>query len=306
GCPVCVTPDQELAALLALAGQADVILASFGDMLRTLGPDGRSLKHARAQGAAVEIVYSPLDALRLATKHPGKLIVFAAAGFETTAPSTAATVIAAQARGVDNFRILCCHKTVPPAIRLLLADGDHGIDALLLPGHVATVLGMEPFAFIPETAGLPAAVAGFEPIDLIAALELLLDILHEKQPRLVNAYSRAVAAHGNSRAREMMMRVFEPADAIWRGLGLIPGGGLRLRDEYAAFDAATSLGLDLSATRPAAGPAAGCRCGEVLRGRILPPECPLFGTICTPASPVGPCMVSNEGGCAAWHAYGRN
>jgi hydrogenase expression/formation protein HypD len=206
----------------------------------------------------------------------------------------------ARARGVGNFRVFCCHKTVPPALRLLLTAQDHNLDALLVPGHVAMVLGLEPFAFIPAM-GLPAVVAGFEAADLLAALELLLDMLGEGHPRLKNAYGRAVSEQGNGRARDMMERVFEPVDAAWRGLGLIPGGGLRLRDAYADFDAVASLGLELPDVRPAAG----CRCGDVLRGRILPPECPLYGTRCTPAEPAGPCMVSDEGGCAAWHAYKR-
>lgn len=304
GCPVCVTHDREIAVLIDLAGRPGVTVASFGDMLRVPGPDGRSLRHVQAEGGEVATVYSPLDALRLAEERPDRLIVFAAVGFETTIPTTAATVIAARERGVENFCLVCCHKLAPPAIRLLLPEDKEeqetrGINALLLPGHVATVLGLAPFAFL-ERRGLPAVVAGFEPADMLAALTLMLGDLLEGRPRLVNAYGRAVSEGGNARARELTARVFEPVDALWRGLGNVPEGGLRLRNAYAEFDALRRLGLELPETEPVSG----CRCGDVLRGRIRPPQCPLFGSACTPAGPVGPCMVSSEGSCAAWHMYG--
>ena len=299
GCPVCVTHDAEVAAMLDLAGRDGVIFTTFGDLLRVPGPDGRSLKHAQAAGARVEIVYSPLDAVRLAAKNPDATVVFAGVGFETTAPTVAASVLAARAQGIGNFCVLSMHKLVPPALRALADDPECAVEAFLLPGHVATVIGLAPFRFLAEEHNVPAAVSGFAPADILLALCRMAEMRRDAAPAVVNAYPRAVADDGNKRACALMDEVFAPGDALWRGLGRIPASGLALRAALADFDAAARFGIVLSETHPIPG----CRCGAVLRGRITPRECPLFGTSCTPASPVGPCMVSTEGSCAAYFKY---
>lgn len=300
GCPVCVTHDAEVAAMLDLASRDGVILATFGDLLRVPGPDGRSLKHAQADGARVEIVYSPLDAVRLAGKNPGDSVVFAGVGFETTAPTVAASVLAARAQGLRNFSVLSLHKLVPPALRALADDPECQVEAFLLPGHVATVTGLAPFGFLAAEHGLPASVGGFAPADILLALCRMAEMRRDGKPRVINAYPRAVDDGGNPRACALMDEVFAPGDALWRGLGRIPASGLALRPGLADFDAVARFGIELAETRPIPG----CRCGAVLRGRITPPACPLFGKACTPASPVGPCMVSTEGSCAAYFRYG--
>lgn len=313
GCPVCVTHGSEIAALLELAARPDVTLATFGDLMRVPGPGKagpNSLKEATAAGAAVEVVYSPLNALQLAADHPGRRVVLAGVGFETTAPATAAAVLQARALGVRNFSLLSLHKLVPPALRFLLGQGKpggpDGIDAFLLPGHVATVLGLGPFSFLAREFGKNSVVGGFEPADILQSLLMLVEAAAGLEAAGLNQYKRAVAPGGNPRARAVMEQVFAPADALWRGLGRIPQSGLELRAEYADFDARLIFGLPA----PNQGEAerleaqSGCRCGDVLKGNIRPPDCPLFGRSCTPARPVGPCMVSSEGSCAAYYKYG--
>ncbi len=303
GCPVCVTHDSEVAAFIEAAGKENVIIATFGDLLRVPGPDGRSLKHAQADGARVSVVYSPLDAVRLAEEHPGDLVVFLGVGFETTAPAVAGSILEARRRGLKNYAVLCCHKLVPPALRALL-DNDAGrfrcdLDAFLLPGHVSIVLGLEPFRFVSSVYRRPAVVAGFEPADILTALCLIVEQLREDRPQTVNAYARAVDDQGSPAARRILQTVFRVHDARWRGLGVLPQSGLALGAEFAEFDAFERLGLRLGESRTIPG----CRCGQVLTGAIRPDECPLFGTACTPQKPTGPCMVSTEGSCAAWYAY---
>ncbi len=303
GCPVCVTADSEVATFLTLAKEPGTILATFGDLIRVPGPKGQSLKNALAEGADVRVVYSPLDALKIAAQNPANQVVFLGVGFETTTPGIAGAVLEAQKQNLDNFMVYACHKRVPPALMALL-DNDEGnfkcaIDAFLLPGHVAIILGMEPFSFIPEIYNRPASVSGFEPADILYALCLLVESLAAGNPTLTNAYPRVVAENGNPHARALMERVFRVSDARWRGLGIIPKSGLTLKEEFARFDALTRLGIS-----PApASPPPGCRCGEMLKGLMEPPACPLFAKTCTPAHPVGPCMVSTEGSCAAWFTY---
>lgn len=302
GCPVCVTHDAEVAAFLDLAGRDKVIVATFGDLLRVPGPDGRSLKHAQAQGARVEIVYSALDALTLAQNNPAEIVVFLGIGFETTAPTVAATLLTARQKKIENFCVLSLHKLVPPALRALLDDAGCAVEAFLLPGHVSTVLGLAPYAFLADEYRLPGVVGGFEPADILLALCAMAEQLRDKAPAVINAYPRAVDDKGNPRACALMEQFFTPTDALWRGLGRIPQSGLALRPEYADLDALVRLDLRLPVTRPLPG----CRCGQVLKGQIRPPECPLFGKKCTPATPVGPCMVSTEGSCAAYFKYGEH
>lgn len=300
GCPVCVTHESEVAQFLELAGRENVIIATFGDLLRVPGPRGLSLKDARAAGARVEVVYTPLDALALAARNPGKEVVFPGIGFETTAPTVAAAILAADAQKLRNFSVLSFHKLVPPVLSALLSEKDNNIDAFLLPGHVAMVTGLAPFAFLPRLFHKPAAVGGFEPADLLLALISLASQLKNNEREVDNCYPRAVPEAGNARALAVMHKVFTPCAALWRGLGRIAGSGLAIREEYVLFDARRKLDVQESGATPPAG----CRCGEILKGRASPRDCPLFGKKCTPATPVGPCMVSTEGSCAAHFKYG--
>ena len=301
GCPVCVTHEREVAAFLQLAAKDGVIIATFGDLMRVPGPEGMNLKKAAAQGARVEVLYSPLDALALAQKNARDQVVFLAVGFETTAPAMAATIEMAKAQGIGNFSILSFHKLVPPALRLLLetGGGKGGIDAFLLPGHVSTILGVAPYAFIAEEHKKPGIIGGFDPVDILDCLLTMVDIRKKNTPAIVNAYRRAVDDQGNPKAREIMARVFTPAPALWRGLGELPDSGLALQDSYESFNAFARFGLTL----PDVPPLKGCRCGDVLRGNMTPDKCGLFGKLCTPATPVGPCMVSTEGSCSAYYKY---
>ena len=299
GCPVCVTHESEVAAFLQVASRSDVILATFGDLMRVPGPKGANLKSAKAEGARIEVVYSPFDALKLGATNPDAKVVFIGVGFETTAPTIAATIKMASQQGLSNFFVLSFHKLVPPALRVLLNDADTEVDAFLLPGHVSTVIGLEPYRFLPDEYNTPAVVTGFEPLDILRALLEVTEQLRDGKPGLVNAYTRAVSDTGNAKAREIMYEVFQPADALWRGLGKIPGSGLVFTPQYAQFDALQALEISV----PEASPLPGCRCGEVLKGKMRPDQCPLFKKACTPASPVGPCMVSTEGSCAAYFKY---
>lgn len=301
GCPVCVTHDAEVAAFIEMAEKQDVILTTFGDLLRVPGPGGKSLKHAMARGAQVKIVYSPLESLQTARDNPDKTVVFLGIGFETTAPTAAGTLLAARAQNLKNFCVFPLHKLVPPALDALLSDPDCAVDAFLLPGHVAVITGTRFFSFLRDRWQVPSCVAGFEPADILLALCLLAEDLRDGRHGLHNAYPRAVNEIGNTRAQELVAQVYEPRDALWRGMGTIPSSGLGLREDYLDMDASTRLGVPLRKTRPIAG----CRCGDVLKGRISPNECPLFAKACTPLEPVGPCMVSTEGSCAAYYKYSR-
>jgi len=297
GCPVCVTSERDMGRAVALASLEGVTLATFGDMVRVPGPQG-TLLEASSRGATVRVVYSPLDALALARENPDRRVVFLGVGFETTAPTVAAAVLRAREEGLKNFFLLSLHKLIPPALRALVDMEDFSIDGFLLPGHVSVVLGTEAYGFLPREHGIPCVISGFEPADILRAVYLLLRMKVEGSPEVVNEYSRAVRSQGNRKARETMYRVFREADAEWRGLGVIPGSGLELREEFRDLDAGT---WDLEV--PEVGERSGCRCGDVLCGRIRPPECPLFARACTPDSPFGPCMVSSEGTCASYYLY---
>lgn len=301
GCPVCVTPAGVMDALMDLTENRDILLATYGDLLRVPGSrEGDSLQHRRALGGRVAWVYSPMDALTLAKEHPELQVVFAGVGFETTAPGTAVTVLEARRQGISNFSLLCLLKRTEPALRALLARPGFAVDGFLCPGHVAAVTGSEAFRFLPGSYGLPAVVAGFETGDLLAAVYTLLDQVRTGRPRLVNEYTRAVSPGGNPAALAVMDQVFQPRDDLWRGLGPIPDSGYGLREAFSSFDAAKRFGF---APREGAEPR-GCRCGEVICGGCRPEDCPLFGGRCQPEHPVGPCMVSSEGACAAALAHG--
>jgi len=297
GCPVCVTTAGQIEMALELARRG-VVVATFGDMVRVPGASG-SLAQARAEGAEVAVVYSPQQALEMAVERPEAEVVFIAVGFETTAPAVAAVAREALARGVENFSLLGLHKLIPPALEALLADPATQIDGLIAPGHVSVIIGAQAYRPLVEKYSVPCVVAGFEPDEILLAAAMLLEQLAEGRAEVENAYPAAVRAEGNPRAQALIYEVFEVADAHWRGLGLLPGSGLRLRQEARAVDAAERYGL----VEPVVPDPPGCQCGEVLRGIVRPWQCPLFGEACTPAAPVGPCMVSSEGACAAAYKY---
>jgi hydrogenase expression/formation protein HypD len=306
GCPVCVTAAYDLDAFLALGERPGTVLASFGDMLRVPGSRG-SLEGLRAQGAKVRVVYSPLDAVELARQTPEKHLVFFGVGFETTMPATAMAIRAAADYELDNFTVVCVHKTMPAALRALLAGGEIRVSGLLCPGHVTTIIGAEAYDFIPRDFHLPCAVTGFEPLDMMLGIDALLRQIKQGAASVENVYTRAVKVQPNIRARELTDEVFAAGDADWRGLGIIPGSGVTIREKYARFDARARFPEIWEQLPPPSAPSApsACRCGEVLRGVLRPVECPLFAKACSPATPVGPCMVSSEGACAAAYRYER-
>lgn len=299
GCPVCVTALSDIDRMVAIAGLDGVVTATFGDMVRVPGSHG-SLGRAKAGGADVRTVYSPLDALAIAAANPDRQVVFAGVGFETTSPTIAATVIEAGRAGIGNFSVYPAFKLVPPALEAILSGGQVAVDGLLLPGHVSAIIGTEPYRFIAERHRTPCVVAGFEPLDILEAVALLLEQRSSGRILVANEYRRGVPERGNPEARRVMDLVFEPTDAVWRAIGAIPRSGLGFREPYAAFDASRKFPV---AVAPAPEPE-GCRCGQVMMGQARPDQCGHFGTACTPSQPVGPCMVSSEGACAAWYKYG--
>jgi hydrogenase expression/formation protein HypD len=301
GCPVCVIPMGRVDDGIAIAHAPGVIFTCFGDMLRVPGSAG-TLLDAKADGADVRMVYSPLDALRIAREHPDREVVFFAIGFETTAPSTALTLVRAKAEGIENFSVVCNHVTIVPPLRALLESPDLRLDGFIGPGHVSTVVGARPFAFIPAQYGKPIVISGFEPLDVLQATLMILRQLGAGRCEVENQYARVVPFEGNVRALEIMGEVFALRPHFeWRGLGFISQSGLRLSDAYADFDA--ELRFATPGVR-VADPKA-CQCGEVLKGVIKPWECKVFGTACTPERPIGTCMVSSEGACAAYYNFGR-
>lgn len=298
GCPVCVTCNRDIDTVIALARIPNVTITTFGDMTRVPGSTS-SLLAEQAAGRSVEIVYSPLDALAFAKAHPEREVVFVGVGFETTTPLVAMAIKRAKAMGLSNFTVFAAHKNMPGALELLVGDPTLELDALILPGHVSTIIGAEPYRFLAEKYGIPGVITGFEPVDVLQGIAMLVRQLHEGRAEIEIAYARGVMPEGNPVALAAIDEVFETCTATWRGLGDIPGSGYRIRDEFANFDAVRRFGPDVEPTRDPKG----CRCGDVLRARIAPNECPLFRTVCTPENPVGPCMVSSEGSCAAYYRY---
>ena len=300
GCPVCVTPQEDIDAVLELAMEKDLILTSYGDMLRVPGSRrGDSLMRRRALGADVRVVYSPMDAIDIAVREPKKQVVFLGIGFETTAPGTAASILAAKEKKLSNFTVLSLLKSVEPALRALMETEDLAVDGFLCPGHVATIIGEEGFRYLPEEYGMPGVIGGFEPEEILTAVYLLLRQIAEGKPRIQNAYPRAVTREGNLLAQRMMKAAFVPASARWRGLGEIAGSGFALNGDLQDYDAAKRFSI----VPHESGLQNGCRCGDVITGKIRPQDCPLFGKACTAEDPVGPCMVSSEGACAAAYKY---
>jgi len=298
GCPVCVTANADLDKAIALSGLPGVILASFGDMLRIPGSYS-SLQKAKAEGADIRIVYSAMDALRLARENPHRSIIFLGIGFEATAPTIAASILEAEGERIDNYYVFSIHKLCPPVIRALLQSGEVKLDGIVCPGHVSAIIGSQPYEFIAKEYGIACAVAGFEPLDILLSIDMLLAQIESGKPEVEIAYRRGVRPEGNLRAQEIMGQVFETCPATWRGIGEVPQSGLRLRQEYQRFDTEKAFYVDPGPPREARG----CLCGDILRGVKWPSDCRLFGQVCTPEHPVGPCMVSSEGSCAAYYQY---
>ena len=301
GCPVCVTSSGDLDSAIALSRIPGVMLATFGDMVRVKGTQG-SLQGERARGADVRIVYSPLDALTLAEKHPHRSVIFLGVGFETTAPGVAASLLEAEAKGLKNYFVFPLHKLTPPATKAILDAGEVRLSGILGPGHVTTVIGTDAWRFLPAQYHVPIAVAGFEPLDILRGISMLVAQTTQGQAQVDNAYPRSVLPQGNRTALSIMNRVFEVCDAEWRGLGTLPQSGLQLRKAYAPFDASKAFQIPIVSS----GEPPGCRCGEVLRGLLIPPQCALFRRVCNLENPVGPCMVSSEGACSAYFQFGDN
>jgi len=300
GCPVCVTPLEKIDRAVAIASRPDVIFCSFGDMLRVPG-SGKDLLTVKAEGGAVRIVYSPLDAVRIAQQNPEKNVVFFAVGFETTAPANAMAVREAQRQNVPNFSILCSHVLVPPAVEALFSSPGNLVRGLLAAGHVCTVMGYEEYVPLAEKYRIPIVVTGFEPVDILQGILMTVKQLEEGRCEVENQYARSVRREGNLPAKKLMAEVFETTDCKWRGIGQIPNSGYRLREEYAAFDAERLFQVaDIRAQESEL-----CIAGEVLQGLKKPQACPAFGTACTPEHPLGAPMVSSEGACAAYYHYAR-
>jgi hydrogenase expression/formation protein HypD len=299
GCPVCVTPGSYIDAAATIALSSRFRIVTYGDMVRVPGIS-TSLDEAKSKGAAIDVVTSPLQAIEIAKNKPNEQVVFLAVGFETTAPASAKAIIAAKNDGLKNLSFFISHKIVPPALSVLISDKEIGISGFLLPGHVSAIIGQQPYQFLAQQ-GLPAAITGFEPLDILSGIFLVCDMLSHKKAAILNAYTRVARTEGNPRALEIVYSVFHVADALWRGIGMLPMSGLSLKNDYREFDATQRFGIppDAEAEMPEA-----CSCGNVLKGRIRPDECPLFAKTCTPEKPVGPCMVSSEGSCAAYFKYG--
>ena len=299
GCPVCVTPDGYIDAAIALGRGKEAMLASFGDMLRVPGKSS-SLEKEKGKGLDVRVVYSPLDAVELAAASPDREVVFLGVGFETTAPAIAGAIRTAAVRGVANFSVLPSVRTIPEAMGVLASDPEVRIEGFLCPAHVSVIIGADAYRPVAEAHRIPCVVAGFEPLDILMGISMLLRQIRKGVARVENEYSRVATASGNRKAQELVREVFVPCDTGWRGIGVIPGSGLRIAERYAAFDAEEKFGVPVvfSPEKTA------CRCGDVLKGKILPDECPLFGKGCVPEEPYGPCMVSSEGTCAAYYRYG--
>lgn len=301
GCPVCVTSASHMDAFIGMADRPGVRVAIFGDLFRVPGTRG-SLAEASSRGAKVDIVYSPMDALDLAVKNPQELVVFLGVGFETTTPGIAATILTAHNTKVKNFMVFSTQKTMPAPMEALLSDPALQIDGLLCPGHVSSIIGASTWEPLAKKYHLACVVSGFETADLLKSLILLARQVGNNDIKVENVYPRAVSWEPNMRAARMVEEIFEPADMDWRGLGRIPASGLKIRDKYSAFDAEVRFDITL----PEAQEPKGCMCGNILKGMNTPRQCPLFANRCTPANPIGPCMVSSEGTCAAYHKYGRD
>ncbi|MDY7036411.1 MAG: hydrogenase formation protein HypD [Thermodesulfobacteriota bacterium] len=298
GCPICVTAQIEIDAFIEIARLDGVIMATFGDLMQVPGSES-SLQNERAKGQDIRVVSSPFDAVRMSKEQQNRKVVFAGIGFETTAPATAAAIAAGREENLKNFFIYSSHKKLPPALFALMENNAIQVDGLILPGHVSAVVGAEAYRPFFNTYRIPCVVAGFEPLDVLQAVFLLVDQIEKNEPTLVNAYQRVVNSRGNEKAQAMMDHVFEEYDAEWRGLGMIKDSGLKMRETFSDFDAEKMLTFHVAESEEPKG----CACGDILTGVKVPIDCPLYKKVCTPMSPVGPCMVSSEGTCAAFYRY---
>ncbi|MFC1897345.1 hydrogenase formation protein HypD [Chloroflexota bacterium] len=301
GCPVCVTANADLDKAIALSQIPEVIIATFGDMIKVPGSRS-SLQKEKASGTDVRVVYSTMDALKIAEDNPDKSVVFLGIGFETTAPTIAASVLQAKERQLKNYYILSMHKLCPPVIRVLLDSGEVKLHGLICPGHVSAIIGSHPWEFIARDYGIPCVVSGFEPVDILQCVDMLVSQIENGESKVEIAYRRGVRPEGNLEALKLIEQVFEPCSAKWRGVGEVADSGLKLRNEYQSFDAELAFDIDPGPTYEPKG----CICGDILRGVKTPADCKLFGKACTPEYPVGPCMVSSEGSCSAYYLYGGN
>jgi hydrogenase expression/formation protein HypD len=298
GCPVCVTATADLDKAIALAHLPNVITTTFGDMIRVPGSYS-SLQLAKAEKADVRIVYSTMDAVEIAKSNPGKSVIFIGIGFETTAPTIAASILRAQQEKIGNFYVLSLNKLTPPVMKALLDSGEIKLDGIVCPGHVSVIIGSHPYQFIPRDYGVACVISGFEPLDILLCINKLVEQIEKGEPKVEIAYARGVRPEGNRKARQLMDEVFEIAEANWRGVGPIPKSGLRIKGKYQQYDADKAFSVSL---KPPKEPK-GCQCGDIIRGAATPLDCRLFRKVCTPESPVGPCMVSSEGACAAYYQY---
>ncbi|MBA3061179.1 MAG: hydrogenase formation protein HypD [Nitrospirae bacterium] len=302
GCPVCVTAVEDIEKAMEISRKENVIFTTFGDMMRVPGIK-KNLSEAKAEGADIRVLYSPIDALKIAAENKDKKIVFFATGFETTSPSVAATLFEAEKRGISNFYIYSVHKLVPPALDALLGSGEVKIDGFILPGHVSTIIGSKPYKFITDKYHKPSVITGFEAGEILQGINMLLEQIAYGRADVEIQYKKVVREEGNPKAVALINEYFEPCDAYWRGIGTIPLSGLKLREKYKHRDINSVIKIE---TLFISGPQEpkGCSCGEILKGMKTPDECPLFAGVCTPESPVGACMVSTEGSCAAYYKYG--
>jgi len=300
GCPVCVTDNRDIDYFLALAEMPNTIITTFGDMIRVPG-SYKSLQDIKAEGKDVRVVYSCMSALDIAVQNPEKNVIFLGVGFETTAPTVAGAIIEAERKGISNFFVYSMHKLTPPAMKSILELGEVKLDGILGPGHVSTVIGSDAWNFLPRDYKIPLAIAGFDIIDILLGIRALLEMIKENEPRVINTYLRTVRPSGNKLAQDVMYKVFEINDSYWRGLGKIPNSGLKIKKEYEEFDASVQFPISIKEIKEEN---KACRCGEVIRGVVSPLECPLFGEVCNPSNPIGPCMVSSEGTCSAYYLYG--
>lgn len=299
GCPVCVTDQQDLDRIIALAAIKNTVIVTFGDLVRVPG-SSTSLEKEKARGAHIHICYNPMEALNICEKYPGKEIILLGVGFETTIPLLAYTVLQAEQRKLRNFSIITAIKIINPALHALFEKQDHHLDGLILPGHVAAILGRQNFDYLAADYHLPATITGFQPLDLLTGLYSLLEDINNNNPKVTNLYKHVVKEEGNIKAKQIMYRVFQEEQAArWRGLGVIPGSSLELKPEFRHLDAGSRFKIKV---RPS-NDLSPCRCGEIITGKISPFECPLFNQSCTPANPIGPCMVSAEGACSTYHKF---
>ncbi len=299
GCPVCVTASADLDRAIALGKLPNVIITSFGDMVRVPGSRS-SLQKTKAEGADVRIVYSAQDALNIAKENPGKSVIFIGIGFETTAPTIAASILQAEQENIKNYSVLSLHKVCPPIMKAILDLGEVNLDGIICPGHVSAIIGSRPYQFLPDDYHIACAISGFEPVDILLAVDSLVEQVESGRPKVDITYRRGVKPEGNQAALRLMEKVFEIGDADWRGIGNVTKSGLKIRKEYEKYDAAKNFDVKIAPAREPKG----CICGAVLRGVSTPLECKLFRRTCTPERPVGPCMVSSEGSCATYYEYG--